>query len=82
MKRLIFAIYIALGPLMVMAQENDTRDWARRGITIKDVVVYGKQPMKEIGTQQTKFDTLVLKENISLSMADVLTFNSSIFVKN
>ena len=82
MKRLIFAIYIAFGPLMVMAQENDTRDWARRGITIKDVVVYGKQPMKEIGTQQTKFDTLVLKENISLSMADVLTFNSSIFVKN
>ena len=38
--------------------------------------------MKEIGTQQTKFDTVALKENIALSMADVLTFNSSIFVKN
>ena len=38
--------------------------------------------MKEIGTQQTKFDSVVLKENIALSMADVLTFNSSIFVKN
>ena len=38
--------------------------------------------MKEIGTQQTKFDTVILKENIALSMADVLTFNSAIFVKN
>ena len=37
--------------------------------------------MKEIGIQQTKLDSTVLKENIALSMADVLTFNSSIFVK-
>ena len=37
--------------------------------------------MKDIGVQQTKFDSLVLKENIALSMADILTFNSSIFVK-
>lgn len=34
--------------------------------------------MKDIGVQQTKFDSLVLKENIALSMADILTFNSSI----
>ena len=32
--------------------------------------------------QQTKFDSVVLKENIALSIADVLTFNSSIFVKS
>ena len=38
--------------------------------------------MKEIGTQQTKLDTTALKENIALSMADVLTFNTSIFVKS
>ena len=38
--------------------------------------------MKDIGVQKTVFDSLVLKENIALSMADVLTFNSSIFVKN
>ncbi|MBR5611275.1 MAG: TonB-dependent receptor [Bacteroidales bacterium] len=45
-------------------------------------VVYGDRPMKEIGVQQTKLDSIQLKENISLSMADVLTFNSAIFVKN
>ena len=44
--------------------------------------MYGERPMKEIGAQLTKFDSVVLKENIALSMADVLTFNSPIFVKS
>lgn len=38
--------------------------------------------MKEIGVQKTTIDSMALKENIALSMADVLTFNSSVFVKN
>ncbi len=38
--------------------------------------------MKEIGVQKTAFDSLALKENIALSMADILTFNSSVFVKS
>jgi iron complex outermembrane receptor protein len=49
---------------------------------LDEVVVTAKRPMKEIGVQKTTFDSLALKENISLSMADVLTFNSSIFVKS
>lgn len=65
-----------------MAQEEETRDWATKGIKINEVPIYGNRPMKEIGTQETKFDTIALKENIALSMADVLTFNSAIFVKN
>lgn len=42
----------------------------------------GKRPMKDIGVQRTRFDSIAMKENIALSMADVLTFNSSVFVKN
>ena len=38
--------------------------------------------MKDIGVQRTRIDSAVLKENVSLSMADVLAFNSSIFVKS
>ena len=53
-----------------------------RTVAIREITVVGHRPLKEIGTQQTKLDTIALKENISLSMADVLTFNSSIFVKN
>ena len=81
MKRLLL-IYLILLPTMLFAQENIEEDWLRKGIKIKEITVYGKRPMKEIGIQQTKFDSLVLKENIALSMADVLTFSSSIFVKN
>ena len=42
----------------------------------------GKRPMKDIGVQRTRFDSIAMKENIALSMADVLTFNSSVFVMN
>ena len=64
---------------MVVAQEAKTAAWKR---SIPEVVVYGQRPMKEIGAQITKFDSTVLKENIALSMADILMFNSAIFVKN
>ena len=69
-------------PLSLAAQESAYKDWVTKGIHIPDVTIYGRRPMKEIGTQQTKFDSVILKENIALSMADILTFNSSIFVKS
>ena len=81
MKKLLFIICLIV-PYIALAQEEDTRDWATKGIKINEVPIYGNRPMKEIGTQETKFDTIALKENIALSMADVLTFNSAIFVKN
>ena len=73
---IIILVLLAL-PLALWAQDEP-----RRTIPIKEVTVYGRRPMKEIGMQQTKFDSVVLKENIALSIADVLTFNSSIFVKS
>ncbi|MBQ1222516.1 MAG: Plug domain-containing protein, partial [Alistipes sp.] len=82
MRRLLFILCTALIPYLTTAQETGANGWTKRPIDIKEVTVYGRRPMKEIGTQQTKFDSVVLKENIALSMADVLTFNSSIFVKN
>lgn len=80
--RIWFAIILLSLSAVTMAQNKTTGDLTRRGFNIPEVTVYGQRPMKDIGTQQTKFDSLVLKENISLSMADVLTFNSSVFVKN
>ena len=53
-----------------------------KGISLNDVTIYGKRPLKEIGVQKTAFDSTQLKENISLSMGDVLTYNSSLYVKN
>ena len=64
------------------AEENSTTYDVHKKILIPEVTVYGKRPLKEIGLQQTKLDSVVLKENIALSMADVLTFNTPIFVKS
>ena len=82
MLRKIYILLALLLPFSLFAEEGAPNDWVRKGLHIPEVTVYGQRPMKEIGTQQTKFDSLVLKENIALSMADILTFNSSIFVKN
>ena len=68
-----------LVPCMAVAQEAKTAAWKK---SIPEVIVYGQRPMKEIGAQITKFDSTALKENIALSMADILMFNSAIFVKN
>ena len=82
MRRLLFIFAILVVPYLAVAQEYDNKDWVRKGLHVPEVAVYGNRPIKEIGAQQTKFDTLALKECISLSMADVLTFNSAIYVKS
>ena len=78
MKKLTIYITLLLLCATSFAQKKEIR-WS---LKIPEVTVVGQRPMKEIGTQQTKFDSVVLKENIALSMADILTFNSSIFVKS
>ena len=75
MKRLIVGVLL-LFPCVLMAQRLS------KGLHIPEVTIYGKRPMKDIGVQKTRLDSVVLKENIALSMADILTFNSSIFVKS
>lgn len=76
MKR-IATIVLILGIIMPVYAQN-----APRVNKLREVVVWGKRPMKEIGVQKTAFDSVALKENIALSMADILTFNSSVFVKS
>ncbi len=71
---LLLAIATLCANLTAVAQE--------RHIDIEGVQVVGRRPIKEIGMQQTILDSTNLHESISLSMADVLAFNSSIFVKS
>ena len=74
MRRLCYILTALCLTFAAMAEE--------RTVAIREITVLGSRPMKEIGVQQTKLDSIALKENISLSMADVLAFNSSIFVKS
>ncbi len=76
---LTFSIFISY---CGYAQKISSKEWSTKGFSLKEITVYGQRPMKEIGAQLTRFDSVVLKENIALSMADVLTFNSPIFVKS
>ena len=62
-------------------QEAAAEARPERNIAIREVPIWGRQPMKEIGVERTTFDSVTLKENIALSIADVLTFNSPLFVK-
>ena len=80
MKSISATIFSFLLPLMMFAQQQESI--TKRVHHIDEAQVYADRPMKEIGVQKTSLDSIKLKENIALSIADVLTFNSSIFVKN
>lgn len=74
---LLVLMFVVCGVAEAFPQSADQR--IRK---LDEVVVTSRRPMKEIGVQKTVFDSLALKENIALSMADVLTYNSSVFVKS
>ena len=81
-KKLLLSLLVAILPPCAKAMPGDSTYTTLGMRTLPEVKVYHLRPMKEIGAQITRFDSLALKENVALSMADVLTFNSSIFVKN
>ena len=76
-KRLVAAVVLIAGAGMAATGQS-----SERMKSLREVVVWGNRPMKDIGVQKTEFDSLALKETVALSMADVLTFNSSVFVKS
>ena len=78
----IVIVFLLFPNLLCAQQPDEKKDWTKKGIALHEVEILGKRPMKDIGVQKTQFDSIVLKENIALSMADILTFNSSIFVKS
>lgn len=80
MKNLIIVCLMLLVSADMFPQGKDTSH--RWHFRIDEAKVVAKRPMKEIGLQKTSFDSLQLKENISLSIADVLTYNAPVFVKS
>ena len=53
MKKAYLIRLLALLPIVTAAQGNDTKTHS-----IPNVTIYGHRPMKEIGTQLTRFDSL------------------------
>ncbi len=50
--------------------------------TLPTVTVTAKRPLKDIGIEKTVIDSAALRDNIALTMANILTYNSSVFVKS
>lgn len=78
MKKLYLILLLVITPVLAKAQEDDIK-WY---FNLQEIPIYAERPIKEIGVQQTRLDSIVLSENIALSVADILTFNTPIFVKN
>ena len=55
---------------------------AQEVVHLDDVQVVAQRRLKDVGVEITKLDTVVLHENISLSMADILSKHSTAFVKS
>lgn len=51
-------------------------------LRIDTVTITGKRPFRDIGTTKTVLDSLVLRESISNSLADILSQSTSIFIKS
>ena len=49
--------------------------------TIATSVIYGTRSLKDTGIRRTDMDSLALRENISVSLAGLLAYNSAVFVK-
>ena len=62
----------------IQGQDNKVA-WQLR---LDTITIIGKRPFKDIGTTKTELDTLILRESITNSLADILSQNTSIFIKS
>ena len=78
-----FRLMAALAMLLLMPKEtNASSSDNTMTRNLGGVTVIATRPLSQIGLQYTPLDSASLRDNISLSMADVLGFNSSVFVKS
>lgn len=49
---------------------------------LRPLTVTGRSPLRETALEQTRLDSVALKESPALSLADVLAYNTSVFVKS
>lgn len=74
----ISIIFLFCSLLSVQGQDNNIA-WQLR---LDTVTITGKRPFRDIGTTKTVLDTLILRESITNSLADILSQSTSIFIKS
>lgn len=79
MKRFIIILLVVfLSGARLWAQDSDTL----RTINVEGVVVKAARSLRDIGVQKSPLSEQVLTESVTLSMAEVLAKNSTIFIKS
>lgn len=76
--------YFIIGVLLLFVlrgytQEEDKKIWK---INLDQVEVSGQRKFEDVGATKTKIDTVVLRESVTNSLADVLSQSTSVFIKN
>jgi len=51
-------------------------------VTLRDVEVAAHRRLRDTGIEKTVLDTTLLHQNVSLSMSDILTKNTTLFIKS
>lgn len=82
-KRILLAAVMAGAAFCTAAQDVSAQSgMLDKTFEINEAVITGRQALEDIGVQKTVLDTFVLRENITNSLADVLSHSSSIFIKS
>lgn len=78
MNRITAIILLTAAALGAAGQDTDSvpAPVALRGISV------AARRVADVGRQETRIDSAALRENVALSLADVLGFNSSAYIKN
>ncbi|MCR4922264.1 MAG: TonB-dependent receptor [Bacteroidaceae bacterium] len=82
MKRVILLLVLQALLVGYARPQTSGHQWRERTDTLRTVRVNASRRLRDTGLQTTTLDTLALRESISLSMADVLTQHSALFVKS
>ncbi|MBR5035536.1 MAG: TonB-dependent receptor [Bacteroidales bacterium] len=78
---ILIALFTLFIPLNASAQNDWWNDDPSYVTPIEESAVIADRSLSEIGQQKSRLDSAALKLTVSQSMADILTYNSSIFVK-
>lgn len=79
LNRLKISIAVLFCSILYAQAQEDNIAWQLR---IDTVTIMGKRPFRDIGTTKTVLDTLILRESITNSLADILSQSTSIFIKS
>lgn len=77
--RILILAALLLGSALPCAAQQEK---PLRAFVLDEIVIEASRSLAAIGVQKTKIDSVALRQNVTNSLADVLSQNSSIFIKS